>query len=316
MARYLIKRILSVIPLLFLISILAFFLVHSMPGDPLEMMINPSASAEQIALQRANLGLDQSVVRQYFGWITQVLHGNLGYSIGSYEPITQILATRIPATVLLMGTSLLISLLIAIPIGVYSAVKQYSKLDYAVTTVSLCGISIPSFFLGLACIYLFSVKLNLFPTGMMTTPGMPFSLWDLLHHLILPALVLGINGAALYARHMRSNMLEILRQDYIRTARSKGTKQRRVIYLHAMRNGLMPIVTLLGMSLPQLFSGAVITEQIFSWPGIGRLMVESVFSRDYPVLMALILITAVLVVLGNLLSDLLYAAVDPRVKLG
>lgn len=315
MLRYIFKRILSTIPLLLIISIIAFGLVHLMPGDPLEMMINPGISAYELEAQREALGLNDGLVTQYFAWIGQIFQGNLGYSISSRDPITVILAERIPPTVLLMGTSMIVSLLIAIPIGVWSAVKQYSKLDYTFTAISLCGISIPSFFLGLCMIYIFSVQLDLFPTGMMVTPGMPFSILDLLHHLALPALVLGLTGAAQYTRYIRSNMVEIMRQDYIRTARAKGTAERRVVFTHGLRNGLMSIITLLGMQLPQLFGGAVITEQIFSWPGIGRLMVESVTNRDYPVLMALILITAVLVVLGNLLADILYAVVDPRVKL-
>ncbi|MDR2519515.1 MAG: ABC transporter permease [Eubacteriaceae bacterium] len=316
MAKYLVGRVLSMIPLLVLISILAFALVHMMPGDPLEMMINPGITSLEMEKQRERLGLNDSVLSQYFAWIGQILRGNLGFSISSYEPISKILMERIPATLLLMGTSMLISLLIAVPVGVITAKWQYTKLDYAFTAFSIFGISMPSFFLGLCMIFLFSVKLGLFPTGMMTTPGSAFSIGDLLHHLALPAIVLGINGAAQYTRYVRAQMIEILRQDYIRTARAKGTSESKVTFAHGLRNGLMPVITLLGMQLPSLLGGAVITEQIFSWPGIGRLMVKSVFARDYPVMMALILITAVLVVLGNLLADIFYAVADPRVKLG
>ncbi len=316
MVRYTVRRVLGTIPLLLLISVIAFALVHLMPGDPLEMMINPGISQHEIEVQRERLGLGDSLPAQYFAWLGQILRGNLGYSISSQEPISDILAQRIPATVLLMGSAMAVSLLAAVPAGVLSAVRRYSGLDYAITAASLCGVSVPSFFLGLCAIYLFGVRLDLFPTGMMLTPGMPFSVPDLLRHLALPALVLGLGGAAQYTRYIRSAMVEVLDQDYIRTARAKGTAQGRVVFVHALRGGLMSIITLLGMELPQLFGGAVITEQIFSWPGIGRLMVESVFGRDYPVLMALILITAVLVVLGNLLADLLYAVADPRVKLG
>lgn len=316
MFKYLVKRLLSVIPLILIISILAFALVHAMPGDPLDMMINPAITGAELELQREKLGLNGTLTDQYIAWLGQVFQGNLGYSISSGRQVTELLAERIPATLMLMGLSLLIGLAIAIPVGVYSARKPYSKLDYLFTGFTLCGISIPNFFLGLALIYIVSVKLNLLPTGMMTTPGQPFSVGDLLLHLILPCTMLGVQNSAQYTRYMRSNMMEVLRQDYVRTARAKGTREHAVVYRHALRNAIMPIITLLGMSLPQMFGGAVITEQIFSWPGIGRLMVQSVTGRDYPVLMALIMITAVLVVLGNLLSDLLYAVVDPRVKLG
>lgn len=286
-----------------------------MPGDPMDMMIDTTITGDELEKRREALGLNDPIPIQYYNWAKEILSGNLGFSMRTGEPVSKIIFERIPATVSLMGLSLILSLVIAIPAGVYSATKQYSKLDYFFTVMTLAGISIPTFFLGLTLIYLISVKLNLLPTGMIATPGIGFFIADRLKHLVLPMVVLGLNGAAVYARYMRSSMLEIIRQDFIRTARAKGTTERRVIFVHALRNGLIPIVTLLGLSLPTLFSGAVITEQVFNWPGLGKLMVDSVFSRDYPVLMALILITACLVVLGNLLSDILYGLVDPRIKL-
>jgi peptide/nickel transport system permease protein len=308
------RRALSTIPVLIIISILAFLLVKLMPGDPMDMMIDTTITGYELELQREALGLNDPLPVQYIKWAGQILQGNLGYSIRTNEPVSKIIIRRIPPTLSLMGISLIISLLIAIPAGVLSAVKQYSRFDYSVTLFTLAGVSIPTFFLGLTLIYIVAVKLDLLPTGMIMTPGAPPNIVDRIRHLILPTIVLGLNGVAVYTRYMRSSMLEIIRQDYIRTARAKGTKEYRVIFVHALRNGLIPIITLLGMSLPTLFSGAVITEQVFTWPGIGKLMVDSVFARDYPVLMALILITAILVVAGNLLSDILYTLVDPRIK--
>lgn len=313
--RNILLRILEIIPLLIIISILAFFLVKLMPGDPMDMMIDTTITGHELELRREALGLNDPLPVQYYHWAKEIITGNLGFSMKTGEPVSKLIMERVPSTVTLMGLSLILSLLIAIPAGVYSATKQYSKLDYTFTVMTLAGVSIPTFFLGLTFIYIISVKLNLLPTGMIATPGLEFSIIDRIKHLILPMTVLGLNGAAVYTRYMRSSMLEIICQDFIRTARAKGTVERRVIFVHALRNGLIPIITLLGLSIPTLFSGAVITEQVFNWPGIGKLMVDSVFARDYPVLMALILISAFLVVFGNLLADILYGLVDPRIKL-
>lgn len=315
MIKIILRRLIGVIPMLIIVSMLAFLLVNLMPGDPMDMMIDTTITGAELEMRREALGFNDPLPVQYLNWARELLSGNLGYSMKTGKPASEVILERVPATITLMGLSLILSLLIAIPAGVYSAFKQYSKIDYAVTVISLVGISIPAFFLGMSLIYLISVKLNLLPTGMIATPGIPFSIADRIKHLVLPVFVLGLNGAAKYTRHMRSSMLEIMRQDYIRTARAKGTKEKRVIFMHALRNGLIPVITLLGISLPTLFGGAVITEQIFNWPGLGKLMVDSVHGRDYPVLMALILITAVLVVLGNLLSDILYTVVDPRIEM-
>lgn len=315
MFRNALLRVLGTIPLLIIISMLAFLLVNLMPGDPMDMMIDTTITGRELEMRREALGLNDPFPIRYYNWAKEIVTGNLGFSMKTGEPVSKMIFSRIPATVSLMGLSLTLSLLIAIPAGIYSAVKRYSKLDYTFTIMTMAGISIPTFFLGLICIYSIAVKLNLLPTGMIATPGMEFSILDRIKHLILPMTVLGLNGAAVYTRYMRSSMIEIISNDYIRTARAKGTKEKRVIFVHALRNGLIPIITLLGLSIPTLFSGAVITEQVFNWPGIGKLMVDSVYSRDYPVLMALILITAFLVVSGNLIADILYGLVDPRIKL-
>ncbi|MGN7300133.1 ABC transporter permease [Ferdinandcohnia sp. SAFN-114] len=315
MLLFIVKRILAAIPLLFLISIIAFLLVNLMPGNPVDMMIDTTITGSELEKKKEQLGLNDPLYIQYANWLKEIVTGNLGYSFSKGAPVTELIMDRVPATLLLMGVSLILSLLIAIPVGVLSATKQYSTWDYSLTFLTLAGVSIPTFFLGLSFIYIFAVKLGMFPTGMMGTPGVEPSFLDTAKHLVLPMTVLGLNGAAVYTRYMRSSMLEIIKQDYIRTARAKGSKERKVIFVHALRNGLIPIITLLGLSIPTLFGGAVITEQIFSWPGVGKLMVDSVFSRDYPVLMALILITSFLVVVGSLLADILYSLVDPKVKL-
>lgn len=286
-----------------------------MPGNPVDMMIDTTISGAELEKRKEALGLNDPLPVQYFNWLKEISNGNLGYSAKSGLPVKELIFERVPATLLLMGFSLILSLMIAIPVGVISATKQYTTWDYSLTFLTLAGVSIPTFFMGLSFIYIFAVKLGMFPTGMMATPGIEFSILDRLKHLILPMTVLGLHGAAVYTRYMRSSMLEIINQDYIRTARAKGTKENKVIFKHGLRNGLIPIVTLIGLSIPTLFSGAVITEQVFSWPGVGKLMVDSVFSRDYPVLMSLILMTSFLVVLGNLIADILYSIVDPKVKL-
>lgn len=311
---YFVRRIIGSIPLLLLISVAAFILINLMPGDPMDMMIDTTITGVELEMRREALGLNDPLPIQYLRWLREIVSGNLGYSIRTGEPVAKVILDRVPATVSLMGLSMVLSLMIAVPIGVYSATKQYSTWDYVFTFFTLAGVSIPTFFLGLSSIYFIAVKLDLLPTGMIATPGMGFSIIDRIQHLFLPVTVLGLNGAAVYARYMRSSMLEIINQDYIRTARAKGTKEKRVIYIHALRNGLIPIITLVGLSVSTLFSGAVITEQVFTWPGLGKLMVDSVFARDYSVLMALIIITSCLVVLGNLIADLLYGLVDPRVK--
>ncbi|GAH96026.1 unnamed protein product, partial [marine sediment metagenome] len=217
-------------------------------------------------------------------------------------------------TALLAGTTLFLSFLIAIPFGILSATKQYSLLDYFSTVIIFFGMSLPIFFLGLVVIYIFAVRFGILPTSGMKTLGIPFSIWDRIKHLILPISVLTFYQIAPVVRYARSSMLEVIREDYVRTARSKGISERDVIYKHALRNALIPIVTLFGLSIPFIFNGAFITETIFAWPGMGRLAVGAVFQRDYPILMGTTLVTAILVLLGNLIADILYAVVDPRIR--
>ena len=274
-------------------------------------MESPAAlQAKEIAA-----GLDKPLIVQYFVWLWQLLQGNLGYSMKSYEPVSAMIGSHIGPTLLLMGASLALSLLIAVPAGIYSAVKQYSKGDYAVVTASFIGSSIPSFFLALILIYIFTVKLGILPSGGMNTLGMDGSVADTIRHMVLPVTVLAVSLAGSNIRYIRSSFLEILQQDYLRTARAKGIGYKRVIWKHAMRNALLPIVTVIGMQIPMLFGGAVIVEQVFSWPGLGLMTMTAIMGRDYPVIMGVCLLSAVVVLVSNLITDILYALVDPTIQL-
>ncbi len=314
MLNYAIRRIVGAVPLLILVSFLSFGIVVSLPGDYLDLLSSPTMSGDVLAARRAELGLDRPIPVQYAAWMQQVLQGNLGASVATGRPVLDIISQRIGPTVTLMGIAMLVSLAIAIPIGVMSAIRANSLIDHFATLIAYLGVSVPTFFSGLAFIYIFAVHFQVLPSGLMETPGSSFDLVDRLRHLALPVAVLGFQGAAIYTRYMRSSMLEVLRQDYIRTAHAKGLAEGQVNMRHAFRNALVSVITLLGLALPSLLSGAVITEQVFSWPGIGRLLVDSVNGRDYPVVLGITMMVAVLVIVGNLLADLAYSIVDPRVR--
>jgi len=316
MGKYIIQRILIAIPVLFGVTIVAFFIMTLAPGDAVDMLISPGLSAEDIALKKQSLGLDQPVMVQYVRWLQEMLRGNLGYSFTNRQPVTERIFDRFGPTFTLAMTATLISYMIAIPIGILSAVRQYSALDYSATIFSFLGVSIPSFFFGLLMIYFFSLKLDLFPTGGMQSIGKEFSLADRISHLVLPTIVLSLQNTGVVMRYTRSSMLDVIRQDYVRTARGKGLQNRLVLVRHALRNALIPVITLVGLQIPFLLSGAIITEQIFNWPGMGRLTVEAINQRDYPTIMGLNLLIAVMVVIGNLLADIAYGVVDPRIRQG
>jgi ABC-type dipeptide/oligopeptide/nickel transport system permease component len=319
MYRWIIRRILISIPVLLGITVLGFAFVRLAPGDPVRMMINPEYMAggaeEYVARLRAELGLDRPVPIQYVAWLGEVAKGNLGYSYFDRRPVGDIVKERVWPTVELMGTALLIALCIGVPIGLLAAIHQYSVLDYVSAVLSLATISTPSFFLGLAAIYIFSLKLNLLPTSGMFTAGEPRSLGDDLQHLILPAAILGLNLSGPFARYARSSLLEVIRQDYLTTARAKGLREQFIILRHALPNALIPLITVVGIQIPALFAGAVVIEQIFSWPGMGQLALASITQRDYPVLLGFMLIVAVLVLISNMVADIAYAVVDPRIRL-
>lgn len=314
MRKYVFRRLLQTIPILFGVSMIIFIIIHSAPGDPYSYLLPPRADPTFKARMRAELGLDKPLPVQYLSWLKETASGNLGYSIRQARPVAEMIRARLGPTFLLTGTAFVIGFAVAIPLGVLSATRQYSKFDYIASTVAFIGISLPSFFTALLAIYLFSVILKWTPVSGMYTPGTDFSIWNRLHHLVLPALTLATREVAVYTRFTRSSMLEVLRMDYVRTARSKGMAERVVVYKHALRNSLIPIITLIGFTLPGLFSGAIIFETLFTWPGMGLLSLEAVTYRDYPVLMTTNLFFALLVILGNLMADILYAVVDPRIR--
>ncbi|WP_019415401.1 ABC transporter permease [Paenisporosarcina sp. TG20] len=314
MFQYIIRRIAIAIPVLFGVTIFNFLIINLAPGNPVDMFINPNMSEADINARKEALGLNDPLWEQYASWMGNLLQGDFGYSFSTYEPVLNNIADRIGPTILLMGSALIIAYLIAIPIGILSATKQYSFTDYFATTFSFFGISIPNFFLGLGAIYIFAILLPIFPTGGMNTLGSSGGILDTLRHLILPAFVLGTAIAGSMVRYVRSSMLEVLGQDYLRTARAKGLHEFVVNNKHALRNALIPIITIIGLEIPLLIGGAVITEQIFQWPGLGQLTIQSIGSRDYPTLMALNFLAAITVLFSNLFTDIMYSVVDPRIK--
>ncbi|MTI95140.1 MAG: ABC transporter permease [Firmicutes bacterium] len=319
MYQYIIRRILQSIPTLLGITVFVFLIINAAPGNPMSHLVDPNMTGEDRANRLEALGYYDPLPVRYATWITEAVQGNLGYSTRYSRPVTQLISTRIVPTFLLTFSSMFISVLIAVPIGVFSSTRQYSKMDYFLTVLAMAGISIPVFFLAILGLRLFAFDLGWVPLGGMVTAGrvhtgfFDYAL-DVLHHLIMPLAVLSAANIATYMRYTRSSMLEVVRQDYIRTARAKGLSEKVVIYKHALRNALIPVVTVFGLSLPFLFSGAVITETVFTWPGMGILNVEAVGTRDYPLLMGINLFLAILVLLGNLLADIMYAVVDPRIR--
>lgn len=319
MGKYIIRRLLLQIPVLLGVSILLFAIFQMAPGDPLaQFAAQPGMTSEQIERIAQTYGVDRSFHEQYFDWLTSILQGDLGRSFELRVPVADAISVRLFPTFLLTFSSLILSLFIAIPTGIISATKQYSRLDYSLTMFSLIGLSIPNFFFGLLLIRYVSVELGWFPVSGMSTSGadypFPWNIIDVLRHLVLPVIVLGLSSTATFMRYTRSSMLEVIRQDYIRTARAKGLKERVVIYKHALKNAMIPIVTLMGFQLPVLFSGAIITESVFSWPGMGTLQLSAVYDRDYPLLMGINMLLAILIIIGNLIADIIYAYVDPRIR--
>jgi peptide/nickel transport system permease protein len=322
MRTYFLQRLLHAIPLLFALSIVLFLVIRSAPGGPLaQAERNPNITAEQREQLRARLGLNQPLHTQYITWISSIVQGDLGRSIKTNRPVAEMIGERVVNTLLLVGAAFILTVLIAIPLGALSALRQYTWFDYLVTTLSFAGQSVPVYWLGLVAILIFYVWLGnpftggpLLPAGGMYTIGGQKTLADLIWHMILPVAVLCSTWVAWYSRFFRASMLETLNADYVRTAIAKGLPQRRVVYSHAGRNAVIPLVTMIALDLPSVFAGALFIETIFSWPGMGRLFWEAARGRDYPVLMAIIMINAVLIVIANLIADMLYARLDPRVR--
>ncbi|MGL4454029.1 MAG: ABC transporter permease [Sarcina sp.] len=320
MFNYIIRRILQMIPTMIGVSFVIFLIFALAPGDFLSANMDPNISPERVEEMRDMYHLNEPKHVQYFYWMKGVVtEGTFGESFYYRKPVAEVMKDYIPNSFILGAASLILGLLIAVPIGIVSATKQYSFFDKIFTVFALIGISMPSFFFGLILIKYLGVEFALFPISGMTEPGsvqtgFPYIL-DVLKHMVLPLIVLTLASVGGWMRYTRSSMLEVVRQDYIRTARAKGLKEKIVVYKHALRNALIPVVTLLGMSIPGLFSGATLTETIFSWPGIGPVQLLAVTNRDYYLLMGLNLTLAFLTLFGNLIADIIYGAVDPRIRL-
>jgi peptide/nickel transport system permease protein len=323
MRGYFLKRTLELIPIFFIISFIVFALLNAMPGDPLLQMRmeNPRAFAqdpERLIELREYYHLDDPIVVKYFDWLKNILIGDLGFSSQYKVPVSELLFSRIPNTLLLTVTAWIIGLILALPIGIYSAVKKYSVFDYSTTIFAFVGISLPSFWFALMAIILFGVVLQWLPISGIETYGLQ-GFWtvflDKFRHLILPALVLGIVQVAFWVRYIRASLLEVLDQDYIRTAYAKGARESRVIMKHALRNAMIPIITIIALDIPYFFGGALIIETVFAWPGMGRLMYQAVLASDYNLAINCLMFLAIITLISNLIADVLYVLVDPRIKL-
>ena len=317
MLVYVVRRVLQAIPLLIGISFAAFVLMRLAPGGPMAVYAqNPNMSETDLRRIEHILGLDAPIHVQYVKWAAGMARGELGYSYRTGRPVGEIIVERIPATLTLMGASYAIAITLGLVTGIVSAVKRRSVFDYVSTTAAMVGLSVPTFWFGLVVVIVFAGALRWIPSGGIATLGAPFSLWDRFIHLVGPALVLGLWMTATWSRYARSSVLEVIGQDYIRTARAKGLPGRAVLLRHTLRNAMIPLITLGGLEFRNLLGGALVTETVFSWPGVGRLYLDSLNYQDYTVILGLLLTTSVMVVAGSLLADLLYAVADPRIRLG
>ncbi|MFB5663542.1 ABC transporter permease [Alteribacillus sp. HJP-4] len=318
MYKYIVRRILLFIPMLIAVSFIVFLLAYLAPGDPLTGEIDPNIDAEVFEQRREAMGLNDPFHVQYFNWVGSVVQGNLGDSMHyNGRTVQGLILSRVDNTLSLSVFALFVTLVVALPIGIYSAKKPYSTLDYGATTFAFLGLATPNFFAGLLLIYFFAFQISIFPSqGSVSSVGLEgFEYFlDRLRHLVLPGLTLGLSSTAIYMRYMRSEMLDVMGSDFIRTAKAKGMGSRSVLYKHTLRNALIPIITLLGFEFGMLLSGAVITEAVFNYPGLGTLFLNSIVNRDYPVIMGINLILSVTILVGNLLADIFYAVVDPRIR--
>jgi peptide/nickel transport system permease protein len=320
MAAYVARRLVQAVPILFGVAVISFLLIYLSPGDPIDRFRTPTVRPEQLEGLIRLYGLDRPLPEQFISWITtyvQVWRPEAwGYSFLDGQPVLDKIIQRLPATLLLGGAALGITVLVAIPLGILAAVRQYSWADRIITSLATVGYAIPSFLLGLYLLFLGGVVLQWFPLFGMESFGSEGEALDIGWHMVLPVLSLSLQQIAGWSRYVRAAMLEVLHQDYIRTARAKGLARSRINFRHALRNALIPVITLIGLTIPTLLGGAAITETIFSWPGVGFMGVEAVAQRDYPVVLAFVMIGGVGVVVGNLAADICYAVADPRIKLG
>jgi peptide/nickel transport system permease protein len=309
---YLLRRLLLMLPVAFLVTVAVFLIIHLTPGDPALILLGEDRTPAAIAAIHHQLGLDQPLYIQYLIWLGHLAHGDLGRSVTTHQPVVTAIGERLPATIELGALALLWSLLVAIPLGTIAAVRRGSLADHLASGITVGGVSIPNFFIGIVLIFTLSVTLRIFPFG----GYVPFSEdpYENLRHVLLPAIALGTAGAAINMRFTRSSMLEVLNQDYIRTARAKGASWRRVVFIHALRNALIPVITVVGLQIGGIIEGAVVTETVFTWPGVGRLVVESIFDRDYTVVQGVVLLAAFSYLFANLVVDFVYAWLDPRIS--
>ena len=317
MSRFLLRRLLQAIPTLWAVSVVIFAIIHLAPGGPMAVYaMNPNVDQAELDRIEERLGLNDPLPVQYAKWLTGMLTGDWGMSYKFGRDVKDVLSERIGPSIQLVGASLIIALVFSIPFGVFSALNRNRFVQYASNALAMLGVSIPTFWLGMVVLLYLSVRTRIIPTGGMMTIGLEgFHPWDRLRHLLPPAAVLATLYVAGWSRYVRSSMLEVTCQDYIRTARSKGLRERTVMNRHALKNALLPLITLVGLEAGRLIGGAMITEVVFAWPGMGRLLAESLSGRDYPVLMASFMLMSVLVILGNLASDICYGIVDPRIRL-
>ncbi|MBI0434533.1 ABC transporter permease [Roseomonas sp. KE0001] len=314
MTTFLLRRLLQSMGLLLLVSVIGFAILHLAPGGPLSQFATSDMSQEDLDRIARQLGLDRPLPVQYLDWLWRMLQGDWGRSFRDQQPVLSIIGSHLGPTLELMLTSTLIAMLLGAWIGILGAIRRYSIFDMLATVGSMIALSIPTFWFGLVVIYVFSVELGWLPAGNRHTVG-DGTFLDRLHHLIAPSMVLALVSTAIWSRYMRSSMLDVINQDYIRTARSKGLPERRILLHHTVRNALLPMITIAGLQLPSLLSGALVTETIFTWPGMGRLFLDSISYRDYPTVMGILMFSAVLVLLGSLIADLLYGVADPRIRL-
>ncbi len=315
MGTYIARRVAQALPLLVLMTMVVYALLRATPGGPMSMYeADPTVTAEDLARLRAHMGLDQPVPVQYARWLGSLATGDWGWSLVTKRPVLEMIGERLPNTILLMTVTFAVTLAIAIPVGTISAIRQYSWFDHAATSLAFAGNSLPTFWIGLMLIMIFAVGLRWLPAGGMYTLGEPSSLGDRLRYLILPVATLALFDATHYVRYLRAALLDVIRQDYVRVAYAKGLDEATVVRRHAFRNAAIPLVTAIALDLPQLFSGALITETIFAWPGMGRLFWEAASRVDYPVLMGIFTVASSLVIACNLLADIVYAWLDPRIR--
>lgn len=312
-ARMIIKRMLQAIPMLVAISIVSFLLIKLAPGDPVQAYITPEMGPTEIETIRENMGLNSPIHIQYIRWLKSALQGDLGYSLVNHRPVAMQIIERLPATLGLMGASLIISMILGIIIGLVSAANQNKAFDNIATLTSYLGISIPSFWFAMMLVYVLSLRLQLLPSIGMRSIGVDTT-WDLIKHGIMPTIVLSLQNIATIARYIRSSTISQLREDYVIVEYASGASKGEVLYKYVLKNAILPVITLLGMSLPNLVSGAFITESIFGWPGMGQLGIKSIFNYDYPLIMAITMFSSFILIIGNLLSDVLYGIADPRIK--